>query len=304
MPVPIIYIFRGWEPYLELSVRQAARFNPESRIYHVSGPGSRIATGAIGVDDTQYRSMADRFVKSYRHMSVNPESFELFCFQRWMIAYEMMTHLSLDEAILMDGDVLLWAAMDPIFREFAKYGMSWTEPDQPGTVFVARRQTLQELCESILWHYETEAGFARLKQEYEARIANNLPAAITDMSTLKYFKADNPGKIGDNGSITLGGRFDHNMSDDDGYETANGLKAFQWRDGIPYGRKQDDGSLVKFYSMHFVGRSKGYMDWFASGRNLTTVAKIYAAPKWVRARIPAAIRKVKHKLGMNKARSL
>jgi hypothetical protein len=296
MTIPIIYIFNGWEPYLQLSVRQALWSNPSSKCYHVTANGARIATGAIGVDSAPYLEMATRLAPIYRHMSVNTRTFELFCLQRWMIAYETMCGLDLEHAVLLDGDVLLWASLSDLFNYYSDKGITWTEPQQPGTVFIANRQTLKALCDSIFWHYETAEGIQRLTDEYHRLISTNRPAAISDMSILQNYRLDNPFDIGDNGKIINGGRFDHDMRDSDGYETQNGLKRFEWREGRPYGRKLDDGALIQFYSMHFVGRSKGYMQCFADRQNLTTMAKIASSPHWIRARVPAAVRKIKDKI--------
>jgi len=297
MAIPIIYIFSGWEPYLELSVRQAKQYNPDSPIYHVTGADSRVAEGAIHIDDSLYRGWAARFERSYKHLSINPKSFELFCFQRWMIAYEMMFDLDMEEAVLMDGDVLLWTSLEETVPFFRRWGMTWTEPDQPGTVFVTNRDTLRDLCESMLAHYETEEGFARVNRDYDSRVAEGRPPAITDMALLGYFKEDHPGQVGDNSRIVEGGRYDHAMYESDGFVLANGLKQFEWKDGLPYGVSVDDGSLVKFHSMHFVGRTKGYMTLYSQGKNLTTLGKVVAAPKWVRARVPSVIRKLKGYVG-------
>jgi len=297
MGIPIIYIFSGWEPYLDLSVRQAKRFNPDSPIYHVTGADSRVADGAIHVDDSLYRGMAERFERSYRHLSVNPHGFELFCFQRWMIAYELMFDMDIEEAVLMDGDVLLWTPLSQTVPAFRQWGMTWTEPDQPGTVFVSNRDTLRDLCHSMLEHYETEEVFARVTKDYNSRVADGRPAAITDMALLGYFKEDHPDQIGDNSQVFGGGRYDHAMFESDGFVLTNGLKHFEWQDGLPYAVREKDHSLIRFHSMHFVGRTKGYMSLYAQGKNLTTFGKVVSAPKWVRARVPSVIRKLKSYVG-------
>lgn len=298
MSIPIIYVFRGWQPYFDLSVRQAKKFNPNSPIYHVTSEDSKIAEGAIAVFDKDYIKGARRFQESYQHMSVNSHSFELFCFQRWMISYELMVALDIQQAVLMDGDVLLWTDVSKVCKDFEQFGISWTEPDQPGSVFVSNRETLKALCDHIFKHYETEEGLNRLKAEYNQRIADGRPAAITDMSLLTYFRQDFPGVVGDMGQIVQGGRFDHAMFESDGYVMDCGLKKFNWKGGLPYGTQTDTGKEVKFFSMHFVGKSKGYMDLYASGKNLTRLGQVMAFPAFLRARIPAAIRKIKGKLGV------
>lgn len=290
---PILYVFRGKPPYLELSIRQTRRFNPHATIYHVTDNLKAVAGGAIGLDDTAYHTMANRFAKSYEHMSVHSVGFELFCFQRWMVAYEAMADLGLRRAVLMDGDVLLWSDMADAFELYGEYGISWTEPDQPGTVLVTDREALKALCDHMLWHYENPAGLAKLRKRHEDRKAAGLAASICDMNLLGYFKQANPGYVGDTGQVRDGGRFDHNMNVGDGYEIENGLKRFVWREGTPFGRSEETGELIRFYSMHFVGQAKGYMGLYMNERNLTSLNKVLCSPQWFRARLPSAVRKIK-----------
>ena len=295
---PLLYVFRGWQPYLQISVNQSRKHCPNTEIVHITNSPDRCAAGTTPVDDSDLLGSAKAFEAVYKHRSVNPRSFELYCFQRWMIACEYMRKNNLNEAILMDGDVLLWSNVNVLINGFEGYEIAWTEPSQPGTVLINNLTALEKLCRHMFLHYESENGFSRIEQEYARREAQSLPLAITDMSILSYFKEDFPTLVGDTSQRLNGSRFDHSMVESDGFILRNGLKRFIWREGIPYATDTRTGELVRFHSMHFVGRSKGYMQVFADQSNLTVPRKLLSLPSWALGRIPSAIRRVKDKLNL------
>jgi len=52
------------------------------------------------------------------------------------------------------------------------------------------------------------------------------------------------------------GVFDYMFNQANGFEFSEGHKTLDFRNGIPFGQKTDNGESVRFHSLHFQGLSK------------------------------------------------
>ncbi len=88
LPIPIIYIHKGYCPYLRLSLLQARKSNPRARVILLGDEGNEKLERETGIEFypfKNYFTLAEKFEKIYKHHSSNGYSYEVFCFQRWFI---------------------------------------------------------------------------------------------------------------------------------------------------------------------------------------------------------------------------
>jgi hypothetical protein len=91
---------------------------------------------------------------------------------------------------------------------------------------------------------------------------------VCDM-TMLYLWAQNRNDVVNFASPLGGGVFDYNINSAENtqsgeYETWLGKKKIVFRDGKPYGRRCEDGAIVRFRSLHFQGAAKSQMERYAA----------------------------------------
>lgn len=81
----IVFIHRGYSPYLEFSLRQAAAASPESEIVLLGDARNDRFPLVRHVDTAKPLFAGVGLGAAYRHRSTNGEAFERACFDRWLV---------------------------------------------------------------------------------------------------------------------------------------------------------------------------------------------------------------------------
>jgi len=79
------------------------------------------------------------------------------------------------------------------------------------------------------------------------------------MVAFNEYRKKTPYKIGDISLIADRTRHDSSIILSEGFEMEGGIKKIVWIDNKPYCRDINDGSLVRFNSLHFQGRAKEFI---------------------------------------------
>ncbi|MEY4505571.1 MAG: hypothetical protein RL297_149 [Pseudomonadota bacterium] len=207
-----------------------------------------------------------RFRQVYRHLSINPEAFELACFRRY---FEVATMVQEGERfIIADSDLLLNAGpadLPTIFMDqtnvlVGSIGRSsgTLESDISPHFSFWTPTLLRQFVDYLIHAYESQDS--RLEHIYRKRQdAGNKRAAISDMTLLHLFMQDESIAFIDSNQVVEGLLIDHNFCMT---ECANatfkmnfGFKAFHRERQILRFTTTTDES-VRPVAIHLQGRAK------------------------------------------------
>ena len=93
MASPITFIHQGNTRYLKYAVAQANASGYETIVVGDASVARDVDAGRL---KCQFFLLSDlwgratEFAGVYNHLSVNQEQYELFCFQRWYVIYELI----------------------------------------------------------------------------------------------------------------------------------------------------------------------------------------------------------------------
>lgn len=205
MGIPILYIHKGYCPYLRLSILQARKTNPEARIV-LLGDKENECLKELGIDFyffQNYFSFAAAFEKIYQHHSSNGYPYEVFCFQRWFILKDFVAQENINGYFLYnDSDTFLFCDVNALISKFVtRYDMSICGPIAPCFVFFKDASVLSEFCDFISHQYTEPQRYKTMVENYQNRQVKNIGElhvmfeTISDMTMLGLFYRENPDRI-------------------------------------------------------------------------------------------------------------
>lgn len=251
--IPIIIVHKGNSFYLEPVLRQIRLFNPESRICLISDDSTKGKFDFVEHHDiSRYMTGADEFAKIYVHLSINPFGYELFCFQRWFVIRDFIRSQKMQHFLCLDSDVLLYCNVDDVFSKWTSF--DFTVCGGIGPCFsLFNSSSIERLCNYMSYLYTDSEAFKRVKRFYE----DVVDGGFCDMTVLAWYQKDVSDNVLDLAYPVDGACFDVNISDPMGcFEMEKGKKKIYWMEDLPYGRRLEDGSFVRFYGLHLQGGAK------------------------------------------------
>lgn len=166
------------------------------------------------VDDPAF----EQFRSLYRHLSINPESFELACFQRYFAAQALTAP---DERVVMaDTDLLIAAAFRDLPGELRNFDRGLVgsvgvrngeaEADISPHFSIWTGRLLRQFCEFLVETYRSQHD--QLAMIYSARAAHTDRVAISDMTLLNLWVSDAGIPFLNSNALFDGVHIDHNIS--------------------------------------------------------------------------------------------
>jgi hypothetical protein len=287
-PIPIIQFFRGSQPWLALSLKQAERFNQKVVLI---GDRSNQTLTAHHFNYTDYNQEFQSFTEVYEHLSTNSVDFELYCFQRFFVLQQWMLKHHEERVFMVDSDLLLYADLtDRLYRKYLQgyeaalcipqlqsqeSEYSWTA--SPHVSFWTH-SAIQSFTQSCLETYRSRK--ALLHQKYEHHQTMNQPGGICDMSLL-YLWAKNNQTVFNLLELKDGEAIDHNINSKDGlwknqHQLKSGIKSIYFRQGLPY----EQETHQQYLGLHFQGTAKPLMAIFVEDHPQGWIRHLfYAFPK-------------------------
>ena len=207
-----------------------------------------------------------KFKQVYRHLSINPEEFELACFRRYFEVATMVTEG--ERFIIADSDLIINAGpgeipalfMDHTSALVGSIGRSGDNPEDdisPHFSFWTHK-LVWRFVEYLIYVYETQDG--RLARTYSARKeAGNKRAAISDMTLCRMFTLDESIEFIDSNQVVDGILIDHNFCMAEcanaSFKMGFGFKAFH-REQKNLRFTTTTGDRVRPLAIHLQGRAK------------------------------------------------
>lgn len=202
-----------------------------------------------------YSEGANAFKKVYVHMSSNPYDYELICFQRWFYIRDFIEKQEMEYFLCMDSDVLLYCNINEIMQEYIPYDFTTCNKQGPGCALF-NTSSISNFCRYMMSMYTEDILLSKMKSMYQGFIDNKRLGGICDMTAFVWFQDNTECNVIDIAIPTKGTCFDGCITWGLGFEMEDGKKKVYWIDNLPYGRLTSDHSLIRFYCLHFQGRSK------------------------------------------------
>lgn len=278
----LVFIHRGYSAYMEFTLRQARHASPDSEIFLLGDTSNDRFDFVTHVDTTtpDYAAEEARIAEVYRHMSTNRRSFELYCFQRWFVLAHFMRSQGLDEAFVLDTDVLLYASEDDLRAMFldgeTTLGVCQPE-DQSNHRWVASphvsywtRAQAEAFCTFIIDSYTQPELLARYEKKWNHGKAHGLISGICDMTALYCFaEAQPPSSVVNFLYPQHGAAVDAIFGISDNWERGEFEvgplgKRVDLNAELPHGRRAD-GGVTMMPALHFQGKSKGVLPKYYRG---------------------------------------
>lgn len=252
--IPIIFVHDGDQKYFAAAVAQA----------------KKISSDVVIIDMKDDTDQWHEFEKNYIHLSTNSENIEMFCFKRYFLMQKYMTENSIDVAILLDSDVLIFEDLRILARELISAGFSGglcmpSRQDDMRMSYSAHTSVwtaeyLIDFCTYCTYVYKNERD--EILKKWAHHKDNNKNGGVCDM-TLLYMWANKRQGLSNLLKIRDGKAVDDNISfaencEPEEFEMRYGLKKLKFTSGMPVGQRSD-GSRVLFRTLHFQGRAKAHM---------------------------------------------
>lgn len=273
----IIYIHIGNSFYLLPNLLHTRTLNPTARIILIGDQANR-KYADYGFEHyliTDYFKSAKNFAKVYIHRSPNSEIFEIFCFQRWFIVYDLVEALDIDNFLVCDTDAFLFCDVQNEISKYANADYTTTRNGTPCFTYFAKKN-LKRFVDYILWCYTSEIGINRIEAYHKRLVAGHKSYGISDMSAFvawEYFDNAKPIYLD---KVVDGTSYDHNYIDaNDGFKMINGHKFVSWVNNIPYQYLNSSDTPIKIMGIHMQGNAKFMLHQILSMKYLLPVWTSY-----------------------------
>jgi hypothetical protein len=259
--IPVIFIHKGYDEYLNSSVQQAKKFNKEVVI---------IGDHAHNCDNfyqlSNYFNDCDTFKSYYTHMSTNHFEYELFCIQRWFVLRNFMRENKIPVCFYLDSDVLLYEDVTDDYKNYNHFIMSIIFGTCAVVSFISL-EAIENFCDYTMNIYANKKLYPYREMEafYKARASCGMAGGVCDMTLIRKFVYQFPNAIGELTHPIDDKVYDHCVNQKDYfYEYHNGMKCLSFVNGKPYCANLITGKMIQFKSLHFQGtESKGLIKNYA-----------------------------------------
>jgi hypothetical protein len=286
MKTAVCFIHDRENWYLKYAINQAVSANHGAATFLVGSPSVRI-DGCAVVDIEKYKDAqsAKDFLRLYKHMSRMSYEFESFCFLRWFYLLEFMKEYSIDFALYLDSDSLLYSSLEEVMDwagERNKCGFLIPAQEFDSNYWVGSgnaafwtKEMLQRFCDFMLRSY-TEEKYLEL---YFRKWKSSAGGGICDMTALYLFWLENVDEICNMAVPKDRILFDLNMNSAANYRDNEFRKRFGMKQLQNYRRKpvfllQANPGKVGVHAAHFQGLAKSFMPKYYSGPYFRGKAKL------------------------------
>lgn len=256
---PVIFIHYGNSDYLRYTLAQAALACPDRPVYLIGDQSNSSFPFVRHFMHGEFSKSAFHFAEQYCHLSGNHPSFELFCFQRWLILRDFMLLQRIERAVYVDSDMLIYDNFDEDWDLIKNTPLAVNNKLPP--VFINDVRMLDDYCQFLEQSYTEPIQLAALQKLYNDMINSGVIGGICDMTFWDMFKMQRPKDIVDIRGLNQGACFDTNIEESEGVQMQGGIKNIVWNSGQPYGII-DSGELKRFKILHMHGSGKGKIDRF------------------------------------------
>ncbi len=162
---PIIFIHFGNQEHLYIAIKQAKKYNPDSRIILIGDESNKNCVDFIEhymINDfiSQQR---EELKKIYIHLSTNNYEIERFCIERWFVLNEFCKrNPEISNFLTIDSDIMLYCDVDAEAEKFKKFDFTLSG-SSGDTCYFNNLEVLQGFLDYILDIYKNPKTISLLK---------------------------------------------------------------------------------------------------------------------------------------------
>ncbi len=252
--LPLIFLHRGFEPYLAYTLWQARKTNPASPVYLLGDESNDLTS--LGVSHVRYCEFAQEageFVSVYRHLSGHEPPCERLCFERWFYLQSFLRKTRIEEFCFLDSDYAL-------LKDLAEVRGPWQGYDMAGAPvwafsFFRSPGVVERFCSFVLDRYRDENQIRQWQKP-----APGVPTTpqgtqwINDMTLwMMFIKASGLSHL-DLRQPRDGIVFDGGLASSDGIRMRSGFKQLTVKKKAVFGRLEKTGQPIQFAGLHLQGK--------------------------------------------------
>ena len=247
---PLIFCHSGDSDYLQYSLMQARKSNPNTEII-LLGDEANNRYPFVKHVKMKLPLAGEEFKKRYVHLSVNPPHYELFCFLRWFVITGYLVENTVEGCHYLDSDIMLYSDInDAEFHQhfFSSIGNNFAEG-------FFSTDILKKFCKFMIEKYAEENVLGKLKKEYQTKRSAGIMTAISDMTFAGLFIQENQSGYCDLRQISKGKAFLENIRAIVGtmYRTCGKNIEIVLHKGKPYAFCLESKQWVQLHSLHCQG---------------------------------------------------
>lgn len=249
---PIVFCHRGNSEYLQYSLMQARKSNPDSEIILFGDESNRCFPFVTHVL-MELPPAAIEFRQRYVHLSINSFEYELFCFLRWFIILSYCLKHKIKRCHYMDSDIMLYTDINRVEYQNVAWGMIGKSMGQ-GFFDIG---ILKEFCAFLLSQYGDDAVVQELREEYQTQRQAGNAFGICDMTFAEKFASLHSDAYLDLTKENHGAVFNDNirgMAPNNGAFASNGkIMMLLFHMGIPHAYNKESLRWVRLNDIHCQG---------------------------------------------------
>lgn len=281
----IFFIHKGNSWYLKYTLSQMRYFNPDSEIILLGDKSNNKYNFVTHYDISDYTQGIEDFAAIYKHLSPNGFSYEIFCFQRWIILNNFIKKHKVEDCFFyFDSDVLVFSNIQEIISAFklCDFDITISHEESPHCLFFHDLRILQKFVDYLFDLYQNEKLLQKLIKHYENRKnTGSLQklGGVSDMTAFYNFSKCSDINALDITKIIVDKKScDHNINVSDGYKMNNILnikkikKMHVGNSIYPYCIEKKSNELIRFLFLHFQGNAKRLITEYYSGKKFKMLA--------------------------------
>ncbi len=268
----IFFIHRGDSWYLKYTLSQMHYFNPECEIILLGDESNNRYDFVTHYKISDYTQEIDDFAAIYKHLSPNGYSYEIFCFQRWIILNNFVKKHKIEGSFFyFDSDVLMLSNIQELISTFKldDFDITVSHEESPHCLFFHDLEILQKFVNYLFKLYKDEDLLQKLVEHYEKRKNDGslrILGGVSNMTAFCYFSKCSDTNVLDITKIVIDKKAcDHNINVSDGYKMNEVLnikaikKVRKVNDVYFYCIDEKSKESIRFLFFHFQGSAKRLM---------------------------------------------
>lgn len=187
MDIPCVYIHNGNSHYLDDIFALTRHFNKNNKIILIGDSDNYNVAIKYNIEHYLIKDYDETI--PYHHVSINPESYEKFCFSRWFILKNFLIGHKYNKFVYSDSDNAMLYDFNSIEYKNAFLGHSTIIVPN---VFFSCKNTLQKICNNYLNLYNLDFtkffSFIRESKYITYYINNNNNTKHPQFSDMMFLK--------------------------------------------------------------------------------------------------------------------
>lgn len=253
---PIICVHFGNQENLHLTLMQAKKYNPNSRIILIGDDSNENILDFVehyhrnDLESDKIKELRDLYV----HLSPNSEWYELACIERWFLINELCKKdPNIKNVLCIDSDILLFCDATKESLKFEKW--DYTVSGFSGhTCYIKSPEVLENMTTFFLEVYKQSIPLALLKTHYFLNKTRGIREGISDMYLLCQYAQ----YIGINKGCFIEKKIDDSVYDFNFQWEYNTYK-YNYIDSLMYRINIKTNEKTRINTLHFQGSTKRYM---------------------------------------------